>query len=171
MGPVGATKRCPRCGETKPRGEFAKGQARCKPCNTARLSAWKEANSERYREQQRHARLKQRFNLTPAQYAALLAAQGGACYWCGRRPNGRRLGVDHDHETGLIRGLLCARSRHSCNSDFVYRAEKSWRAGRPLHPAVREYFENPPAVAVIGRVFAPMKKTDKEGGKHEREDD
>lgn len=48
------------------------------------------------------------------EYARLLAAQGGTCAIC-REPNIRhgqkRLHVDHDHETGCIRGLLC----YKCN--------------------------------------------------------
>lgn len=43
---------------------------------------------------------------------------GGTCNICGREPSERRrLDRDHDHRTGLPRGLLCAR----CN-----RALPSW---------------------------------------------
>ena len=60
--------------------------------------------------------------LTQTQYDAMLAAQGGACAIC-RKPETevggkrgcvtvKRLAVDHDHETGHIRGLLCRR----CNT-------------------------------------------------------
>lgn len=51
-------------------------------------------------------------------YDAMLAAQGGVCAICGRpetrpAPNGQpsRLHVDHNHSTGLVRGLLC----NNCN--------------------------------------------------------
>lgn len=37
------------------------------------------------------------YKITLAEYNAILAAQGGCCYICGRRPFGRRLAVDHDH--------------------------------------------------------------------------
>ncbi|MEU2607741.1 endonuclease domain-containing protein [Streptomyces albus] len=37
--------------------------------------------------------------------AALVAALGPHCHLCGRYPGAM---VDHDHETGLVRGLLCA---------------------------------------------------------------
>lgn len=41
----------------------------------------------------------------------MLAAQDGRCAICTRRPRARRLAVDHDHNTGLVRGLLC----YTCN--------------------------------------------------------
>lgn len=69
----------------------------------------------------RAAMLMKRYRLTPAQYDALLAAQGGGCAICGapESPDGSSLAVDHDHaccptETtcGLcVRGLLC----RNCN--------------------------------------------------------
>ena len=43
----------------------------------------------------------------------MLADQGGVCAVCSREPTpGISLHVDHDHETGRIRGLLCFR----CNN-------------------------------------------------------
>ena len=50
-----------------------------------------------------------KYGLTPLQYEDL-AKKG--CAICGGGPNGRgRFHLDHDHTTGLFRGLLC----HSCN--------------------------------------------------------
>lgn len=53
-----------------------------------------------------------RHGLTPQDYEDLLAAQGGGCAICGTTVNRygdteRRLPVDHDHETGQVRGVLC----------------------------------------------------------------
>ena len=52
-----------------------------------------------------------KYGLTLESYDAMLAEQGGACKICGGKPSDRRLMVDHDHETGLVRGLLC----NNCN--------------------------------------------------------
>lgn len=63
-----------------------------------------------------------RYGITPEQYDALLSTQGGLCAICGDAPdaNGKgayaRLHIDHDHATGLVRGLLCGR----CNQGLGY---------------------------------------------------
>ena len=51
--------------------------------------------------------------MTLEDYERMFDAQGGVCAICGKpRPEERTLHVDHDHETGEIRGLLC----FSCNN-------------------------------------------------------
>ncbi len=47
-------------------------------------------------------------HLTDAQYTELLDRQGGSCAICKDKPRDR-LVVDHDHESGAVRGLLCGR--------------------------------------------------------------
>jgi Recombination endonuclease VII len=59
----------------------------------------------------RTAQLKHLYGISPAEYDALLAKQGGTCAICRKRPKGR-LCVDHCHLTGTVRGLLC----NGCNS-------------------------------------------------------
>ena len=50
-------------------------------------------------------------------YERMLYLQNGKCAICGREDNGaRRFCVDHDHETGRIRGLLCGR----CNTGLGF---------------------------------------------------
>lgn len=51
--------------------------------------------------------------VTLDQYNDLLAKQNGVCAICQEEcPTGRKLAVDHCHETNVIRGLLCIR----CNN-------------------------------------------------------
>lgn len=52
------------------------------------------------------------YGLAPGEYASRLAAQGGRCAICGKKPQRRRLAVDHNHFSGEVRGLLC----YFCNS-------------------------------------------------------
>lgn len=90
----------------------------------ARVKAWQHANPERVKATRdaarprrraidRDARLRRVFGLTSDQYAAMLTDQGGGCALCGRTPPpGHSLHVDHQHETGVVRGLLCFR----CNA-------------------------------------------------------
>lgn len=65
----------------------------------------------RYAENPRIAQsavLKQSFGITLDEYDEMLDAQGGTCAICKRVPlTTRRHAVDHDHESGIIRGLLC----------------------------------------------------------------
>jgi hypothetical protein len=65
------------------------------------------------------------YGLTPADYRLLYVAQKGRCWICRkakgihpddpRAAGGRRLGVDHDHRTGEVRGLLCTVGDKACN--------------------------------------------------------
>lgn len=56
----------------------------------------------------RRYELKQ-YGLTVEDYDTMFDTQGGVCAICGEPPvNGARLVVDHDHETGKVRGLLCS---------------------------------------------------------------
>ena len=51
--------------------------------------------------------LKRDYGLTYDQYLCMLKSQGGVCAICGKAEEKRRLAVDHCHNTGVIRGLLC----------------------------------------------------------------
>jgi hypothetical protein len=59
-------------------------------------------------ERVRNSKLKNLYGISSDDYDALLAIQGGVCGLCQRPPvPGRRLAVDHNHETGAVRALLC----------------------------------------------------------------
>lgn len=62
-----------------------------------------------------HARdIQRKYNLSPDDYDKLRASQNYRCKICGLHENKnlhKKLHIDHDHSTGMIRGLLC----NSCN--------------------------------------------------------
>ncbi len=69
---------------------------------------------EKKRENSRRVKLKSRYGLTISEYELLAEKQNGQCGICGKQTydvGGRRLAVDHNHDSGKIRGLLC----YGCN--------------------------------------------------------
>jgi hypothetical protein len=78
--------------------------------------------------------LRRRYGLAEGGYDALLAAQGGGCAICSKKPRTKALALDHDHRTGRIRGLLCTGLR-GCNKalgPFEADAEVARRAAAYL---------------------------------------
>ena len=55
----------------------------------------------------RKAFLRRKYGLTLEQYAAMWFAQEGRCVGCEQFQEGKKLAVDHDHDSGHVRGLLC----------------------------------------------------------------
>lgn len=81
--------------------------------------AHREANRERNREYARADRYKKRarnlrnnYGLSPEEYEDMYLALGGHCQICDAHKD--ILVVDHDHDTGEVRGLLC----HKCNASI-----------------------------------------------------
>lgn len=56
-------------------------------------------------------RLKKNYNITLDEYNELFNSQNGMCAICSDFSNTKMLAVDHNHNTGRVRGLLC----QSCN--------------------------------------------------------
>jgi hypothetical protein len=69
----------------------------------------KAENPELVTQQNRKWALKKVFGMTVEEFEMLLAEQNGGCAICGGPPvaGKKNLSVDHDHETGANRGLLC----------------------------------------------------------------
>lgn len=75
---------------------------------------WREGTKKkgRYDPVDRRARnLRAHYGLSEADYNTMAESQKHACAVCGGTPTGKygRFNVDHDHKTGKIRGLLCAK--------------------------------------------------------------
>lgn len=73
----------------------------------AHSRTWYARNRVREAQMSRVHHLKVWYGITEAQYQCLLVGQNGVCALCGSPPKTRRLAVDHDHQTGRVRGLLC----------------------------------------------------------------
>lgn len=79
---------------------------------------WRLANPEKAEETRRRAHFKNKYGLSLDEYRAKAEEQRGRCAICGGIPETkggrsrrRPLDVDHCHETGTVRGLLC----NGCN--------------------------------------------------------
>jgi hypothetical protein len=53
--------------------------------------------------------LKKNYKITLEVYDNILESQGGGCAICGMKPKERRLHIDPNHSTNLIRGILCGK--------------------------------------------------------------
>lgn len=54
--------------------------------------------------------IRRTYGISLAEYDAMLEKQGGGCAICGKTVDvgGRRLPIDHCHETAKVRGILCS---------------------------------------------------------------
>jgi hypothetical protein len=66
------------------------------------------------RARDRAAKQKKAHGVTPEFYSKMIATQHGRCAICGRDLSTlppKKVHIDHDHKTGIVRGILC----HWCN--------------------------------------------------------
>lgn len=101
-----------------------------------------------------------RFGLTEDEYDLLVERQGGVCAICGLGPttDGRRLAVDHDHHTGVIRGLLCT----NCNvgiGNFGDNLEVLRKAIAYLEGVLDAYSDACDHCANVAAGFSPTKSS------------
>lgn len=118
---------------------------------TEYMRAWREKNRDRHNrlareshqrnkhkhvDKQRENVLIRSFNMTLADYSAFLENQRGVCAICGQHKvaqKKQRMHVDHCHETGVVRGILC----HVCNTHLGW-FEKYLQS-------INAYLKDPPA--------------------------
>lgn len=125
---IAVLKSCSHCGEDKPETAFYKDKkTMCIECHKAyareryaenrsqvlaqRKRRIKE-NPAEHAQYMRNWRLQNLYGISSDEYDQLLDQQSGKCTICSRPPGKRALNVDHNHETGQVRGLLC----HGCNT-------------------------------------------------------
>jgi hypothetical protein len=128
------TKACKRCGDVKSLSKFDKFKKKdkvgirnvCRKCNrwkppkgyfkkyydtVTKKAKAKYRNSEHGKRKILEYTYKKRHNITLEYYDIMFEKQNGVCALCKFPEIGKRLAVDHNHQTGKIRGLLC----QSCN--------------------------------------------------------
>lgn len=102
-------KTCSKCGVLKAITEFRRRksgyQSYCKSCQNEYVREWHKADGGKTK---RDGYLRREYGIDQAEYDERLTAQGGVCAGCLRSPEEIGvLRVDHDHATGVVRGLLC----------------------------------------------------------------
>ena len=137
-------KTCTKCSIEKDESEFYSAgfhngkrypRGDCKECNRA------DANARMGHGDPRHARAVAVYGITAAQYAEMLWSQGGVCAICKQPcPTGKRLSVDHDHETRAVRGLLCS----NCNNGLG-----RFKDNPELLEQAASYLRSPPTCASL----------------------
>lgn len=139
LGSIGL-RRCRSCNAVKLLADFGankdRTRDRCKPCVNAQMKQYAEEARDRDPEgwrarksasdrrskarlspeakaaRERRYNLRRNYDVDPAWVEEKLAEQGGLCAICfGAESKGKNWHVDHDHETGELRGVLCA----TCN--------------------------------------------------------
>lgn len=96
------TKVCPGCGTSFPDTHALRIYC-SKPC---RLEVAKRRTPSRWKH------LANRYGLSRGDFEAMMAAQGGRCDICAvvldeNGPHATAPNVDHDHQTGQVRAILC----------------------------------------------------------------
>jgi hypothetical protein len=88
-----------------------------------------------------------KYNLNLEQWQLMFKKQKGLCFICLKPFSSKRLPcVDHEHATGLVRGLLCT----PCNDSIGFMHDNAgW-----LHRAA-QYLDHPPAPLLGVRVYVP----------------
>lgn len=89
---------CSKCGESTVGNSYNSNRTRCKRCRN---------------DAQKDSLYFRKYGVTPEMYQEMLDLQGGGCAICRKEPTPprRRLCIDHDHQTGKVRGLIC----NDCN--------------------------------------------------------
>lgn len=90
---------CTKCSEVKGKVDYITvGSSQCRSCESKKS---------------RNRRIKRTYGLNIDFFEAMRLGQNGVCAICGLRPKrGSHLVIDHCHNTGVVRGLLCGK----CNT-------------------------------------------------------
>lgn len=138
---IGNTKYCTKCKEYLDFSHFSKKRTGvnglnsvCRLCNKKRIDIYYKEENNKIKEKDRvrnnrvtengltsarERKIKVQYNISGEEYAQMIKDQSNLCAICnkpetaGSRYGGiRALAIDHHHESGRVRGLLC----NKCNS-------------------------------------------------------
>ena len=123
------TKQCTKCKKELLISDFPKtGRSVCKKCVAKKTRDYYQKRNPDHR---RDTYLKKMYGIGIKEYYEMLELQEGKCAICQSTDTGskrfRYFSVDHDHNTGKIRGLLCKKCNIALgemrdNPDIVYNA-------------------------------------------------
>jgi hypothetical protein len=138
-------KCCSACKIVKPVEQFSHQranksgfQSRCRSCQKeshrdyylrnseiviAKTKRWAANNPEKVKVLAQNRQRRRLYRLTPQDFEQLREQQGDKCAGCGNEFGDIVPHVDHDHETGAVRGLLCG----PCNKALGMAADSSER--------------------------------------------
>ncbi len=90
--------------------------------NKEKISNWHKENNmkEDFKEKRRNYHLQHSYGISLEVYEALCQSQNGLCAICGQKSD-KKLHVDHNHNTGNVRALLCK----NCNTSLGLLKEDS----------------------------------------------
>lgn len=88
--------------------------SRCKPCYRQSNRENYHKNGHKWIETSKNAHVQRNYGISLAQYNEILVQQNSCCPICNKHRDEQKndLSVDHDHETGKVRGLLCTNCNH-----------------------------------------------------------
>lgn len=90
----------------------------CKACFSTYYRERRARDPEKHRYAEWRYEIQKSYGITPDEWNAMFVRQGGRCAACGSTSTtGRdRFDVDHNHDSGAVRGLLC----RGCNMAIGY---------------------------------------------------
>jgi hypothetical protein len=162
---VDGEKVCKGCHLSKPVGEFGSHPStadrlmpKCRGCETDRVAEYRKRkmneDAKGYRLSRKIVNWLHRFGISHADYQALLDKQEGRCAICRTTDPGcgwEYFPVDHNHETGEVRGLLC----NDCNTAIGRMKDDPNR----VHRAWLYLLGIPAAIALLSWIMMSLRTT------------
>lgn len=115
--PDGHYSQCKTCSAESNRNQYKKDPQKWKDYakkwkleNPEKVAATARKSYARRKVSERNYRIKKTYGITQEDYDRMYAEQNGKCAICGQKSE-KNFHIDHDHDTGEVRGLLC----NKCN--------------------------------------------------------